>query len=36
MAAFTAVGLVQLVVAVRRQLLGLPTDADDDAPVAAG
>ena len=36
MAAFTAVALVQLVVAVRRQLLGLPSDASDDHPVAAG
>ena len=36
LAAFTAVGLVQLFVAVRRQLLGLPTDAADDHPVAAG
>jgi len=36
MAAFTAVALVQLVVAVRRQLLDLPSDAVDDHPVAAG
>lgn len=36
MAAFTVVALVQLVSAVRRQLLALPADAVDDHPVAAG